>query len=114
MPNENPISVLFLWHQHQPLYKDALANRYEMPWVRLHAAKDYLDMVTLLDEFPKIRCNFNLVPSLLVQLDDYANGQGEDTFLTLTLKTADTLTPEDRQFILMHFFMANWTTMVDP
>ena len=75
MAHDLPLSVLFLWHQHQPLYKDALANRYELPWVRLHATKDYYDMVALLDEYPTVKANFNLVPSLLAQLDDYAAGK---------------------------------------
>ena len=70
MSNEPVLSVLFLWHQHQPFYKDPLNNRYELPWVRLHASKDYYDMVALLEDFPKIRLNFNLVPSLLQQLMD--------------------------------------------
>src|ERR1700687_2387914 len=81
MAVDPPLSVLFLWHQHQPLYKDALTNRYELPWVRLHATKDYYDMVALLDEFPTVKANFNLVPSLLIQLDDYAQGKAEDRFL---------------------------------
>jgi alpha-amylase/alpha-mannosidase (GH57 family) len=111
---EPRLSVLFLWHQHQPLYKDGLTNHYEMPWVRLHATKDYYDMVALLDEFPTIKANFNLVPSLLTQLDDYAQGNARDRFLALTLKRAGDLSFDERQFILQNFFMAHWETMVDP
>jgi alpha-amylase/alpha-mannosidase (GH57 family) len=114
MASDTPLSVLFLWHQHQPLYKDVLTNRYELPWVRLHATKDYYDMVALLDEFPSIKANFNLVPSLLTQLDDYAQGKAQDTFLELTLKRAADLTFEDQQFVLQNFFMAHWEHMVDP
>ncbi len=114
MVSDLPLSVLFLWHQHQPLYKDALTNRYELPWVRLHATKDYYDMVALLDEFPQVKANFNLVPSLLTQLDDYAEGKAQDKFLELTLKRSADLTVEDRQFILQNFFMAHWEHMVDP
>src|SRR5579871_5709724 len=99
MGQEFPLSVLFLWHQHQPLYKDALANRYELPWVRLHATKDYYDMAALLDEFPTLKSNFNLVPSLLTQLDDYAQGKASDTFLNHTLKNASDLSSEEKQFI---------------
>jgi len=114
MTPEQPLSVLFLWHQHQPFYKDPLSNRYELPWVRLHAVKDYYDMVALLEEFPKIRANFNLVPSLLNQLDDYAEGKAHDKFVGVTLKAASELSFEDRQFILQNFFMANWENMIDP
>lgn len=71
-------------------------------------------MVALLDEFPKIKANFNLVPSLLTQLDDYAQGKANDKFIDLTLKRASDLSSEDRQFILHNFFMAHWANMVDP
>jgi len=111
---EFPLSVLFLWHQHQPLYKDALSNRYELPWVRLHATKDYYDMAALLEEYPTLRVNFNLAPSLLAQLDDYAEGKAQDKFLELTLKKTSDLSFEDRQFILQNFFMAHWEHMIDP
>jgi alpha-amylase/alpha-mannosidase (GH57 family) len=114
MTAENPLSVLLLWHQHQPLYKDAVANRYELPWVRLHATKDYYDMAALLEEFPAIKVNFNLVPSLLTQIDDYAQGKAQEKFLELTLKRASDLSAEDKQFILQNFFMAHWENMVDP
>jgi len=40
-------------------------------------------MVALLDEFPTIKANFNLVPSLLTQLDDYAGGKAQDHFQEL-------------------------------
>jgi alpha-amylase/alpha-mannosidase (GH57 family) len=113
MLQEPVLSVLFLWHQHQPFYKDPLSNRYELPWVRLHATKDYYDMVALLDEFPKIRLNFNLVPSLLQQLDDYGQNKAQDKFFSLSLKPAPDLTFDDRLFLLNNFFMANWATMID-
>src|SRR2546430_12897638 len=108
MPNEPVLSVLLLWHQHQPFYKDPLSNRYELPWVRLHATKDYYDMAALLEEFPSIKANFNLVPSLLTQLDDYAQGRAQDKFLELTAKAAPELSSENRRFILQNFFMAHW------
>jgi len=114
MAENEPLSVLFLWHQHQPFYKDLLSNRYELPWVRLHATKDYVDMAALLEEYPSIRSNFNLVPSLLAQLDDYSTGEVDDKFIELTLKKASDLSFEDRIFILKNFFMANWGTMVEP
>jgi alpha-amylase/alpha-mannosidase (GH57 family) len=114
MAGDPPLYLLFFWHQHQPLYKDALSNRYELPWVRLHATKDYYDMAALLDDYPTIKSNFNLVPSLLAQLDDYADGKAQDKFLELTLKKASDLSFEDRQFVLQNFFMAHWEHMIDP
>ena len=43
-----PLYVAFVWHMHQPLYRDALTGRCSLPWVRLHAIKDYLHMADLL------------------------------------------------------------------
>ena len=59
------IYVSFLWHMHQPYYKDPSTGRYTLPWVRLHGTKDYLDMLEILKDFPAIRQTFNLVPSLV-------------------------------------------------
>ena len=108
------IYLAFLWHQHQPIYKNPLNNVYELPWVRLHATKDYFDMVAILDNYPKIKMNVNLVPSLMVQLDDYSKRIAKDKFLDLTLKPALELSDDDKVFILMNFFMANWDTMIFP
>lgn len=110
----NKIYLAFLWHQHQPMYKNPSTGIYELPWVRLHATKDYYDTAAILDEFPKIKSNFNLVPSLISQLDEYARGVARDKFLDLTLKPAEALDAEDRVFILSNFFMANWDTMIFP
>lgn len=71
-------------------------------------------MAALLDEFPKIRLNFNLVPSLLQQLDDYAQGKAHEKCYALSLKPASSLSFEEHVFILENFFMANWSTMIDP
>lgn len=82
--------------------------------MRLHAIKDYYDMVALLDDYPKIRANFNLVSSLLLQLDDYAQGKAQEKCLGLSLKPAQELSFEDKLFLLNNFFMANWETMIEP
>src|SRR5437762_398148 len=39
--------VMLLWHMHQPFYKDLAEDVYTMPWVRLHALKDYFGMVAI-------------------------------------------------------------------
>ena len=68
------LRVVVLWHQHQPYYKDLVTGEYRLPWVRLHALKDYYGMVKLLEEFPQVHQTFNLVPSLITQIQDYAEG----------------------------------------
>ncbi len=99
--------VVFVWHMHQPFYKDLATGEYQLPWTRMHALKDYYGMAALLDEFPKIRQTFNLVPSMLVQIEEYAAGRAADPFLRLALKPAEDLTGPEAEFILKYFFQAN-------
>ncbi len=75
------LRVVVLWHQHQPFYKDLVTGEYRLPWTRLHALKDYYGMVKLLEEFPNVHQTFNLVPSLITQIQDYAKGTAHDPFL---------------------------------
>ncbi len=101
------LRVILLWHQHQPFYKDLVTGEYRLPWVRLHALKDYYGMVKLLDEFPNVHQNFNLVPSLMVQIQDYVAGTAQDPFLTVAAKPAMELTQQERRFALQYLFQAN-------
>ncbi|MFH1238816.1 MAG: glycoside hydrolase family 57 protein [bacterium] len=112
MYDDKPLYISFVWHMHQPYYKNLVTGETTLPWVRLHCAKDYYDMVAVLDDFPEIHQTFNLVPSLITQIEDYTLRNGSDKFLDLTLKEAKKLTAEERVFILHNFFMANWDTMV--
>ncbi len=96
-----------LWHQHQPFYKDLVTGEYRLPWTRLHALKDYYGMVKLLDEFPTVHQTFNLVPSLIVQIQDYVAGTAQDPFLSVAAKPARELTLEERRFALQYLFQAN-------
>ncbi len=106
------LRVLFLWHMHQPFYKDLVTGEYRLPWVRLHALKDYFGMVKLLDEFPRVHQNFNLVPSLMAQIEEYASGTARDPFLDVAAKPARDLTPDDRRFALQYLFQANVVNMI--
>ncbi|HUA15527.1 MAG TPA: glycoside hydrolase family 57 protein [Verrucomicrobiae bacterium] len=101
------LRVILLWHQHQPFYKDLVTGEYRLPWVRLHALKDYYGMVKLLDEFPHVHQNFNLVPSLMVQIQDYVSGTAQDPFLAVAAKPAKELSVEERKFALQYLFQAN-------
>jgi len=105
--------VAILWHMHQPYYEDLVTREHILPWVRLHALKDYYGMVTMLDEFPGVRVTFNLVPSLLVQLEAFAADRAHDRFLELSLKPADTLHEDDVLFMLANFFHAQRRRMID-
>lgn len=97
---------------HQPYYKDLIKNEFLLPWARLHGIKDYLDMVKILEDFPKIHLTFNLVPSLLEQISDYIKGELKDLFLNLSYKSPSELTKEEKDFILLNFFSANEKNMI--
>ena len=110
-----PLQVCFLWHMHQPYYRNDLDGQVSLPWVRLHATKAYLDMIAALEAHPDMACTINVVPSLLAQLRAYETvADSKDTFLELTRKPAEDLTPDERRFVLRFFFMSNWDTMVRP
>jgi alpha-amylase/alpha-mannosidase (GH57 family) len=106
------IRLLFLWHMHQPYYKNLVTGEYRMPWVRLHALKDYYGMVKLLDDFPGLHQTFNLVPSLMVQIQDYVSGHGQDPFLEIASKPSADLTPDEREFALQSLFQSNVQNMI--
>lgn len=99
---------------HQPVYQLTPTGDYLMPWVRLHAVKDYLDMVLILEKFPKIKLNFNLVPVLLDSLIDYGENDLHDIHSRLTITDVEDLTADDKEFIINNFFDANFHSMVLP
>ncbi|MCE5312172.1 MAG: hypothetical protein LLF86_03370 [Nitrospiraceae bacterium] len=109
---DRPLHVAFLWHMHQPYYKDPDTGLYSLPWVRLHGVKDYLDMLLILENFPAVKQNFNLVPSLLMQLLDYTDNGAQDKHMELTLRNAADLSEQDLIYITENFFLANWETMI--
>ncbi|MFH0936043.1 MAG: glycoside hydrolase family 57 protein [Candidatus Omnitrophota bacterium] len=99
--------LAFIWHMHQPYYKNLLTQEAELPWVRLHGVKDYLDMLQILHKYPKIQQTFNLVPSLIEQVEDYINGTVREKYLELSFKPAAELTADEKKFILKNFFSIN-------
>ena len=140
---EKPLELVFLWHMHQPDYRDhgsdgggkqggdGVADNlvgncgeqtgacFMLPWVYLHAIKDYGDMAAHLERHPAIRCVVNFVPVLLDQLEDYteqfASGCFRDPLLRL-LATADLdqLSAADRILLLDTCFRSNHNTMLAP
>ncbi len=98
---------MLLWHMHQPYYKDLAEGVYTMPWVRLHAWKDYYGMVAMLREFPEVHVTFNFVPSLLVQLEEYAADTAREEAYRIAFKPASDLDPEERASLLDFAFHLN-------
>ncbi len=98
---------------HQPFYKNPFCERLDLPWVRLHALKDYYGMVNILKDFSEIKATYNLVPSLLVQLEGYINGE-RDVFQDIFIKNAENLKKDDIDFLVRHFFSANYNNLIKP
>ena len=93
------LNIAFIWHFHQPNYQQDFNSDYLLPWVRLHASKDYLDMLKKIDNHSNLRLNFNFSPVLLSSLQKYSKG-AKDTHLKVLLKDENQLTPDDKIFIL--------------
>ena len=116
---KKPVDLVFLWHMHQPDYRDYSSGDFVLPWTYLHAIKDYTDMAYHLERHPKVRAVVNFVPVLLEQLEDYADqfatGQLRDPLLRmLAHENIGELSAEQRQSILDACFRSNHTRMVAP
>ena len=109
----HPVTVAFFWHQHQPYYPDDVSGETLMPWVRMHATKDYYGMALHLKEVPEFRCTINLVPSLLLQLQAYGEGR-TDRHLDVSRVPADGMSEADLLYLLDNFFLANVDSMIRP
>ncbi|MFH1508526.1 MAG: glycoside hydrolase family 57 protein [Candidatus Omnitrophota bacterium] len=107
------LNLAFIFHMHQPYYKNLLTQESGLPWVRLHGTKDYLDMVKILEKYPGIQQTFNLVPSLVEQIEDYGQGKVKDKFLELSRKENVDLNAQEKNFIKDNFFMINRSKVID-
>lgn len=94
---------------HQPVYE--IEGTYLMPWVRLHAVKDYLDMVLKLEQFPNLKLNFDVVPALFDMIIGYSNGV-QDIHSELTVCDTENINQEEKSFILNNFFSPKFETML--
>ena len=112
MSQTKKLSIAFYWHMHQPVYQLSANGDYLMPWVRLHAVKDYLDMALWAKKFDKLKLNFNFVPILLDSIIEYAEKDAHDIHSRLTITPKNKLNEEDKIFILNNFFDANYQTMI--
>ena len=95
------LHFVLLWHMHQPDYRNYETGEFMLPWVYLHAIKDYSDMAAHLEAHPSIKAVVNFVPVLLDQLEDYAaqfaSGQLRDPLLrVLAAPDLDKISIEER------------------
>ena len=107
-----PAELVFLWHMHQPYYTDPVAGTASMPWVRLHATKDYLDMALRLERHPGVHVTFNVVPALGAQLEEYAGGNFDSPWFRLAFAPVEELEPDHKAEILLRAFQLNHDTMM--
>jgi alpha-amylase/alpha-mannosidase (GH57 family) len=103
-----------VWHFHQPYYRIPDQRTAVMPWVRLHAIKSYYDMGRMLERFPQTHCTINFSGSLLKQLREYVEDSSTDSWWELSMKPATTLTEQEQQHLLMHFFSLNHEHCLNP
>lgn len=108
------LKLAFLWHMHQPYYKDDKDNQTLFPWVFLHCIKDYYDMCWYYKKHDSIKATFNLVPSLLVQIESYINNTANDIFLNMLRKDVMTLTSKDKSYLQSYLFLSHEQTMIKP
>lgn len=108
------IHLAILWHHHQPLYRETNGKKetYRLPWVRLHAIRDYYAMASLAAQYPKVHMTFNFVPSLLMQIEGYVERGATDHALDLTRKPASRLTITEKDKLLSTFFDASWHNQI--
>jgi alpha-amylase/alpha-mannosidase (GH57 family) len=113
------LDLVFLWHMHQPDYRDHTTGEFVLPWVYLHALKDYTDMAAHLERHPKMRAVVNFVPVLAEQIEDYVSqfdsGHYRDPLLRmLACHDLNTLSAQDRDFLAEACFRSNHQTMLAP
>ena len=97
---------------HQPDYRDTKGIM-QMPWVFLHAIKDYYDMPWMMSRYDGIKATFNITPPLITQMKLYYNDpQEHDKFLALWVKDPVHLNEQDRNWIIKICKTTQFDTMV--
>jgi alpha-amylase/alpha-mannosidase (GH57 family) len=92
------MKLAFLWHMHQPPYRDPLSGTHRLPWALFHSLKNYRQMALLTGKtgFPS---TVNFVPCLLEQIREYAAGEALDPFEQALAKEPDLLTAADCELL---------------
>ncbi|BDY11739.1 glycoside hydrolase family 57 protein [Hydrogenimonas cancrithermarum] len=108
------VDLSFFWHMHQPDYRNG-EGVMRMPWVFLHAIKDYYDMPWILSRFPRLKASFNVTPPLIEQLLLYEKeGVESDHFLSLWAKSPQSLSSDEYEWVLKICRSSQFETMVKP
>lgn len=99
---------------HQPYYRDDKNAQTLMPWVFLHAIKDYYDIPWYAQDFKKVKATYNLVPSLIYQIKSYINNSANDKLLEAIKKHTHELNGNDISFLQSYLFLSNEKNMIKP
>ncbi|MBU1658214.1 glycoside hydrolase, partial [bacterium] len=105
------LNLCFFWHMHQPDYRGSDGVMI-MPWVFLHAIKDYYEMPWLLSAYKGLKATFNISPSLIEQLSLYTDPLKNDYILSLWAKHPSELDEEARKRLLKICKSTQYDTMV--
>ncbi|UCF30655.1 MAG: glycoside hydrolase [bacterium] len=108
------VRLAILWHMHQPAYRNFYDDAYVMPLTFLHATKDYYEMLKVATNHEGARVSFNLVPSLIDQLADYAGGGIKDLVLSTLLKPVADLDEGEIETLLTFLFIGDVRHMILP
>jgi len=119
MSEARPLDLVLVWHMHQPDYRDYSTGQFMLPWVYLHAIKDYTDMAGHLERHPGVRAVVNFAPVLLDQVEDYADqfasGRLRDPLLALLARPdSQPLSVAERTLAIDRCFHANHHMMIAP
>ncbi len=106
------VRLAFVWHMHQPDYRDPATGMHMLPWVQLHGARGYTDVARISQEFPHFKQTINFSPVLLNQIQDITWNPHNDYFFELCMKLSDDLTDNEKDFLLRHCFFINWDVHV--
>jgi len=108
------MTLNFIWHMHQPDYRNS-DGIMQMPWVFLHAIKDYYDMPWMLSRHANLKATFNITSPLIEQLKLYSHEpQKSDKFLALWLQDVTELEEHERKWLIKLCKTAQFETMVKP
>ncbi len=86
----------------------------KMPWVFLHAIKDYYEMPWLMSRYPGLKATFNLSASLIEQLLLYREPLKFDAFLALWASNPVDLSQSERVWLIKLCTSTQYETMARP
>jgi len=111
--NARSLNLSFFWHMHQPDYRSS-DGVMSMPWVFLHAIKDYYEMPWLMAQYPNLKATFNLSASLIEQLKLYTQPLKYDYFLSIWAQHPSHLTSSQHDMVIKLCTTTQYETMVRP